>query len=60
MSESLTQQEPVFENPFHIEDLLVFDCPSLQRILGQGGFGVTVEHLAHSLQTVPQTLVKHI
>ncbi len=60
MSESLTQPEPMFENPFHIKDLLVFDCPSLQRILGQGGFGVTVEHLAHSLHGLPCQVVKSI
>lgn len=60
MSESFTQQEPMYENPFHIEDLLVFDCPSLQRILSQAGFGVTVEHLAHSLHAMPQAFIKHI
>ena len=60
ISESLTSLEPMFENPFHIEDLLVFDRLSLQRILGQSGFGVTVEHLAHSLHNMPRCLVKHI
>ncbi len=60
ISESLTSLEPMFENPFHIEDLLVFDRPSLRRILGQNGFGVTVEHLAHSLHNMPRPLVKHI
>ncbi len=60
ISENLAPLEPMFENPFHIEDLLVFDSSSLQRILEQGSFGVTVEHLAHSLHNVPRFLVKHI
>ncbi|GAC1581889.1 MAG: hypothetical protein NVS4B1_18360 [Ktedonobacteraceae bacterium] len=60
VSESLVPREPMFENPFHIEDLLVFDRSSLQRILAQGGFGVTIEHLAQSLHDMPLPLVKHI
>ncbi len=60
ISEPLAPLEPMFENPFHIEDLLAFDRSSLQRILEQGSFGVTVEHLAHSLHNVPRFFVKHI
>ncbi len=60
ISESLTPLEPMFENPFHIEDLLVFDRPSLQKILAQNAFGVTVERLAQSLHNVPQMVVRHI
>ena len=60
ISESLTPPEPMFENPFHIEDLLVFDLPSLQRILEQGSFGVTIEQLAYSLHHTSRPLVEHI
>jgi len=60
ISENLTSLEPMFENPFDIEDLLVFDRTSLQRILGQNGFGVTVKHLAHSLHNMARPLVKRI
>ncbi len=60
MSENLAPSEPMFENPFHIEDLLVFDRSSLQRILGQGSFGVTIEQLSHSLHHTSRPLVKHI
>ncbi len=60
ISESLPSLEPMFENPFHVEDLLVFDRPSLERILEQGSFGVTVEQLAHSLHHTSRPLVKHI
>ena len=60
ISESLAPLEPMFENPFSIEDLLVFDRPAFQRMLEQGGFGVTVEHLAQSLHGIPRPVVKHI
>ena len=60
IDESYTPSEPMFDNPFHIEDLLVFDRPSLQRILTQNGFGVTVEGLAQSLHNTPRLIVKHI
>jgi len=60
MSEGLVQPEPMFDNPFHIEDLLVFDRTSLQRMLAQNSFGVTPKHLAYSLHNMPRPLVKHI
>ena len=60
ISESYTPSEPMFDNPFHIEDLLVFDRPSLRRILTQNSFGVTVERLAHSLHNTSRLIVKHI
>ena len=60
MSESLPSLEPMFDNPFRIEDLLVFDRPSLQRILEQESFGVTIEQLAQSLHHTSRRLVKHI
>ena len=60
ISESLVQLEPMFNNPFHIEDLLVFDRPSLQRILVQNSFGVTTEQLAQSLHGMSRSFIKHI
>ena len=60
ISESLPSSEPMFDNPFHIEDLFVFDHTSLQRILEQESFGVTIEQLAYSLHHTPRPLVKHI
>ena len=59
-SESLVQLEPMFNNPFHIEDLLVFDRLSLQRILAYNSFGVTTEQLAHSLHGKSRSFIKHI
>ncbi len=59
-SEGSIQLEPMFNNPFHIEDLLVFDRPSLRRILARNGFGVTTEQLAHSLHGMSRSFIKHI
>ncbi len=59
-SEASTQPEPLFDNPFHMEDLLVFDDNSLQRIVAHGGFNVTIEQLAQSLHGAPRLLVKRI
>lgn len=60
ISESLVQPEPMFDNPFHIEDLLIFDRASLQRILANNSFGVTTEQLAQSLHGVSRSLIRHI
>lgn len=54
------QTAPLFDNPFHIEDLCVFDDDSLRRILINGGFGVTIEQLAHSLHGASRPLVKRL
>jgi SAM-dependent methyltransferase len=50
----------MFANPFCIEDLLVFDDAALQRRLRGGGFSLTVENLARSLQGAPAELVERI
>ena len=49
----------MFENPFSIEDLEVFDEDIMQDILG-GGFGVELSQLALSLQGAPRSLVHSI
>lgn len=53
------QGKVLFENPFHIEDLAVFDDDTLHTILA-GGCGVPIEQLAHSLQNSPQFLVDRV
>ncbi|HYL43547.1 MAG TPA: methyltransferase domain-containing protein [Ktedonobacteraceae bacterium] len=52
--------EPLFENPFTIEDIMVFDDASMQRIFSTGGFGITLDDLALSVQGAPSALIKHI
>ena len=52
--------EPLFENPFSIEDLMVFDDAALQRMLSRGCFNLTVERLARSVQSASPSLIKHI
>src|SRR3954470_12974041 len=50
----------LFENPFKIEDLMVFDDPTLQRILSSEGFHLTIEDVAQSLHGAPQLLLERI
>ena len=52
--------EPMFENPFSIEDLMVFDDAALQRMLSRGCFSLTVERLARSVQSASPSLIQHI
>lgn len=54
------QSDKQFENRFHIEDLMVFDNATLQKMLTSGGFGLTIENLVRSLHGAPQGLVEHI
>ncbi|MBE3558465.1 MAG: methyltransferase domain-containing protein [Ktedonobacteraceae bacterium] len=47
----------LFENPFQIEDLLVFDDDTLHRLLaGQ----TNIARIAHSMQDTPQELIERI
>src|SRR5438876_2541019 len=48
---------PLFENPFSIEGLLVFDDTTMQRMLGCDGFGLTLEDLSWSLHNAPSPFV---
>ncbi len=54
------QSETLFENPFHIEDLLVFDDNTLRTMLAQESFGLTVETLARSIQGAGEPLLQRI
>ena len=54
------QSAALFENPFAIEDLMVFDDASLQRIFSCGSFGLTLEELAWSMHKAPEPLMKRI
>ena len=52
--------ERLFENPFQIEDLSVFDDVTLQKMVGSGGFGLTAENLGRSLDGASQLLIERI
>src|SRR5438309_477996 len=54
------QQEALFENPFHIEDLMAFDDTAMRNILAPGSFGLSIEQLARSVQGAPTALVRRI
>lgn len=49
----------LFDNPFHIEDLQIFDDNTLHRI-SCNGFGLSIELLARALQGAPEMLVDRI
>src|SRR6266576_805155 len=52
--------KPLFENPFSIEDLQVFDDASMQRMLSSSGFGLTLEDVAWSLHGASKPLVRRV
>jgi ubiquinone/menaquinone biosynthesis C-methylase UbiE len=60
-SEAPTQKnETQFANPFHIEDIAVFDNSTLRRILLEEAFGVTLTQLAYGLHGGPPALIRRI
>ncbi len=54
------QSETLFENPFQIEDLSVFDDATLPKMVSSGGFGLTAERLGRSLHGASQLLVERL
>lgn len=48
------------ENPFSIEDLMVFDDDTLHRMLQEGRFGLTPDRLARCLHKAPSCVVERI
>ncbi len=59
-SDAPAQNEALFENPFQMEDLMVFDENTLHSMLTRSEFGLTVESLAHSLHGMQGPLLKRI
>ncbi len=57
---SVQRSELLFENPFSIEDIQVFDDDTMQRMFCKGGFGLTVEDLAWSLQGMTKSIVRRV
>ncbi len=49
-----------FENPFHMEDLVIFDDATLQSLLCNQSFGLSVEDLAHSLHGISGQVIEYI
>lgn len=54
----LAENTPQFANPFHLEDLLVFDEATLRDMLATGAYGLTRTDLAQSLHSAPQAVVQ--
>lgn len=53
-------KQQLFENPFQLEDLMVFDDDTLQHLLDSHAFGLTVEMLGHALQEGPEMLTQRL
>ncbi len=54
------QADELFENPFHMEDLQVFDVNMLRTMLEHNHFGLTSQRLGCSMQGAPEPLIKKI
>jgi ubiquinone/menaquinone biosynthesis C-methylase UbiE len=52
------EHAPQFANPFHLEDLLVFDEATLRNMLATGAYGLTRPDLARGLHAAPQAVVQ--
>lgn len=55
-----SQSGTLFENPFSIEDLAIFDDATMQRLLAEGGFGITLDDVASSLHGASPSLLKRV
>jgi ubiquinone/menaquinone biosynthesis C-methylase UbiE len=55
-----SQNTALFENPFSMEDLLVFDDVTMQSILRCGNFGLTLTDMAASLHGVSEVVVERV
>jgi SAM-dependent methyltransferase len=51
-------QEPLFENPFQIADLLIFDEEMLRDLLANGIGDLTTDDLARGLRDAPDRLIE--
>jgi ubiquinone/menaquinone biosynthesis C-methylase UbiE len=59
-SNTPADNETLFENPFHMEDLMVFDDSTLHTMVTRGEFGLTVKSLAHCLHGMDKPLLTRI
>lgn len=55
-----TVQQPMYESPFCIKDIQVFDAETLQHVLSNARAGVTLKELACALHKEPATLITRI
>ena len=54
------QNGTLFENPFSIEDLAIFDDATMQRLLSEGGFGIELDDMASSLHGASRSLIRRV
>ncbi len=54
------QNMTLFDNPFQMDDLMIFDDNTLHTMLARGEFGLTITSLAHSLHGMNKALQTRI
>jgi SAM-dependent methyltransferase len=54
------QDETLFENPFHIDDLMIFDDTSMRRLFDNSRSDLRLEDLATSVHGAPKALIRRI
>jgi ubiquinone/menaquinone biosynthesis C-methylase UbiE len=59
-SEQTPAGEPVFDNPFRLDDLLIFDGPTLRDLLTNDGPGLGGDDLADGQRDAPAPLIKRV
>src|ERR1700730_10428107 len=59
-SSQTTAGDAQFENPFQMEDLMVFDDAALHSLFCHEGFSLSVEDLAHSLHGMSEQVIECI
>jgi SAM-dependent methyltransferase len=57
---SAKQNETLFENPFHIDDLMIFDDASMRRLFDNSRSDLRIEDLAASVHGAPKALIRRI
>jgi ubiquinone/menaquinone biosynthesis C-methylase UbiE len=59
-SDAFTHNDTLFDNPFQMDDLMVFDDCTLCAMLTRSEFGLTVKSLAHALHGLDKPLLTRI
>lgn len=54
------EAQPLFENPFDIADLLIFDSATLRDMLASNAHGLTLDRLAAALHGAPLPVIQRI
>ncbi len=54
------EEETLFENPFHIDDLMIFDDAAMRRLFDNSRSDLRLEDLAAAVHGAPKALIRRI